>query len=421
MKLLCIAGVALLLLKANYAHLLTYCLLISSAVYILGALFLSWQNKYRPARTLLIGFLILFIALIAVWPAFTNESFISPTMAIITALIAVPLAGFILSAGLSVSHYAQWVKRSSKSQQYVTEQAEQRAKSELLAKISHEIRTPLSGVLGMATLLLDTPLSSKQRDYAQTLQGSGNELLSLINEILDISRLESKEIVLGYSEFNLASLLHECTQAFEHTAREQQVEFAVFLQPQAPETLIGDPVRLRQILLSILKNAFQRTQQGKVILSVTVENSSNSQLLFSVQDNGSPLSDEERHTLSTAQLHSKDLLSASFIGGNLGIIIANQLLSLMNGSLKIQPMAAVINSLLTFHLALPTQHRHRAKMMPCYRIKKFSLLIAIHSIKRFWRNNVASGACKFLRAHPVLTPWHICVIRRIKDKILQPF
>ncbi len=338
MKLLCIAGVALLLLKANYAHLLTYCLLISSAVYILGALFLSWQNKYRPARTLLIGFLILFIALIAVWPAFTNESFISPTMAIITALIAVPLAGFILSAGLSESHYAQWVKRSSKSQQYVTEQAEQRAKSELLAKISHEIRTPLSGVLGMATLLLDTPLSSKQRDYAQTLQGSGNELLSLINEILDISRLESKEIVLGYSEFNLASLLHECTQAFEHTAREQQVEFAVFLQPQAPETLIGDPVRLRQILLSILKNAFQRTQQGKVILSVTVENSSNSQLLFSVQDNGSPLSDEERHTLSTAQLHSKDLLSASFIGGNLGIIIANQLLSLMNGSLKIQPM-----------------------------------------------------------------------------------
>ena len=338
MKLLCIAGVALLLLKANYAHLLTYCLLISSAVYILGALFLSWQNKYRPARTLLIGFLILFIALIAVWPAFTNESFISPTMAIITALIAVPLAGFILSAGLSESHYAQWVKRSSKSQQYVTEQAEQRAKSELLAKISHEIRTPLSGVLGMATLLLDTPLSSKQRDYAQTLQGSGNELLSLINEILDISRLESKKIVLGYSEFNLASLLHECTQAFEHTAREQQVEFAVFLQPQAPETLIGDPVRLRQILLSILKNAFQRTQQGKVILSVTVENSSNSQLLFSVQDNGSPLSDEERHTLSTAQLHSKDLLSASFIGGNLGIIIANQLLSLMNGSLKIQPM-----------------------------------------------------------------------------------
>ena len=338
MKLLCIAGVALLLLKASYAHLLTYCLLISSAVYILGALFLSWQNKYRPARTLLIGFLILFIALIAVWPAFTNESFISPTIAIITALIAVPLAGFILSAGLSESHYAHWVKRSSKSQQYVTEQAEQRAKSELLAKISHEIRTPLSGVLGMATLLLDTPLSSKQRDYAQTLQGSGNELLSLINEILDISRLESKEIVLGYSEFNLASLLHECTQAFEHTAREQQVEFAVFLQPQAPETLIGDPVRLRQILLSILKNAFQRTQQGKVILSVTVENSSSSQLLFSVQDNGSPLSDEERHTLSTAQLHSKDLLSASFIGGNLGIIIANQLVSLMNGSLKIQPM-----------------------------------------------------------------------------------
>lgn len=100
---------------------------------------------------------------------------------------------------------------------------------------------------------------------------------------------------------------------------------------------MGDPVRLRQILLSILKNAFQRTQQGEVILSVTVENSANnSQLVFCVQDNGTPLSDEERHTLSTAQLQSKDLLSASFIGGHLGIITANQLLSLMNGSLNIQ-------------------------------------------------------------------------------------
>ncbi len=337
MTLLGIVGVALLLLKASAAHLLTYCLLISSAVYVLGSLFLLWQNQFNPARTLLIGFLILFVALIAVWPSFTNESFISPTIAIITALIAVPLAGFIISAGLSESHYAQWVKRANQSKQYVSEQAEQRAKSELLAKISHEIRTPLSGVLGMATLLLDTPLSSKQRDYAQTLHSSGNELLSLINEILDISRLESNEIVLGYSEFNLASLLRECTQAFEHTAQEQQVEFAVFLQPQAPETLMGDPVRLRQILLSILKNAFQRTQQGEVILSVTVENSANnSQLVFCVQDNGTPLSDEERHTLSTAQLQSKDLLSASFIGGHLGIITANQLLSLMNGSLNIQ-------------------------------------------------------------------------------------
>lgn len=337
MKVLCLAGIALLIVKVSYAHLLTYYLLISSAVYLLGTTLQLWQNNHSPARSLFIGFTILLGSLIAVWPAFTNESFISPPIAILITLIATPLAAVVLSAGLSESHYARLSKHSSKSHQAIAEQAEQRAKSELLAKISHEIRTPLSGVLGMTTLLLDTPLSSKQRDYAQTLQGSGNELLTLINEILDISRLESKEIVLGNSQFNLAGLLQECTQAFQQTAQDQDVEFAVFLQPQAPDTLTGDPVRLRQILLSILKNTFQRTHQGEIVLSVTVEHSiKGSDLVFSVQDNGTSLSDEERHTLTTAQLHSKDLLSASFIGGNLGIIIANQLLSLMKGSLTIQ-------------------------------------------------------------------------------------
>lgn len=336
---LILGGIALLVLKSSHAHLLTYYLLISSAVYLLGTALQLWHNQHVPARCLCIGFIILFSTLTAVWPSFTNESFISPAIAILVALIGVPLASIALSVGISESHYALLARHTSESHQQVTEQAEQRAKSELLAKISHELRTPLSGVLGMATLLLDTPLSSKQRDYAQTLQGSGNELLTLINEILDISRLESKDIVLGSSQFNLAGLLQECTQAFQHTAQEQQVEFAVFLQPQAPDTLTGDPVRVRQILLSILKNAFQRTHQGEIVLSATVEHSAQgSALMINVQDNGSPISNEERQILSTAQLHSKDLLSASFIGGNLGIIIANQLVSLMKGYLTIHNM-----------------------------------------------------------------------------------
>lgn len=336
-KILCITGIALLLLPAGYAHLLSYYLLISSAVLLLGSLLHLWHSDHPSARYLLIGFSVLFATLIVVWPSFSNESFISPSMAILITLIGVPLASITLSVGLSESYNALQEKHTSQSQQQATEQAEQRAKAELLAKISHEIRTPLSGVLGMAALLLDTPLSSKQRDYAQTIQGSGNELLTLINEILDISRLEARDIILGNSQFNLAGLLQECTQAFHQIAKEQQVVFTVFLQPQAPDTLTGDPVRLRQILLSILKNAFQRTQHGEITLSSTVEhNAQGSHLVFSVQDNGTPLSDEERHILSTSQLHSKDLLSASFIGGNLGIIIANQLLRLMHGSLSIE-------------------------------------------------------------------------------------
>ncbi len=337
MKLLYIGGIALLILNASYAHLLTYYLLISSSVILLSTALQLRQNNHSAASCLLIGFSVLLLTLITAWPAFSNEALLSPTIATLAILISAPLAGMALSAGLSQSHYALRERHTSQSQLQIAEQAEQRAKSELLAKISHEIRTPLSGVLGMTSLLLDTPLSSKQRDYAQTIQGSGNELLTLINEILDISRLESKEIVLGSSQFNLAGLLQECTQPLQHTAQEQQVDFTVFLQPQAPDTLIGDPVRLRQVLLSILKNAFQRTHQGEILLSTTVEHGAEgSHLVFSMQDNGTPLSAEECHILSTTQLHSKDLLSTSFIGGNLGIIIANQLLNLMHSSLIIQ-------------------------------------------------------------------------------------
>ena len=337
MGLLCLAGIGLLTLSAAYAYIFTYLLLISSTAVLLGCTLHLWHKHYSPARTLSIGLSLLCLPLIALWPTFSNESFLAADMGVLLVLISLLISAFIISIGLSESYRYQLAENTSASQRNLAEQAENRAKSELLAKISHEIRTPLSGVLGMTTLLLDTPLSSKQRDYAQTIQGSGNELLGLINEILDISRLESNEIVLGSTEFNLAGLLQECAQAFSNSAQQQQVELTVFLQPQVPETLFGDPVRLRQVLLSVLKNAFQRTLKGEIILSANVKQSSeHSQIIFSVQDTGTALTDKECHILNTAQLHSKDLLSASFIGGNLGIIIARQLITLMDGSFNIQ-------------------------------------------------------------------------------------
>lgn len=355
--LLSLSGIGLLALPTSYAHIFTYYLLISSAVILLGSTLHLWQSNYPPARTLFIGLSVFFITLIAVWPSLINESFLPVDSTSLFTLISLPISAVIISIGINKNHHYQLAQTSSMSRQSVAEEAENRAKSELLAKISHEIRTPLNGVLGMTTLLLDTPLSSKQRDYAQTIQGSGNELLGLINEILDISRLESNDIVLGHTQFNLAGLLQECSQAFSNSAHEQQVELTVFLQPQIAEILLGDPVRLRQILLSILKSAFQRTRHGEVTLSVTVDqHSKDAQLVFRIEDSGTPLSDEERHILSTAQLHSKDLLSASFIGGNLGIIIARQLVTLMQGTFTILHSAK--GTVFTFNLPFTPQHSH---------------------------------------------------------------
>lgn len=331
-----LGAASLLALTGPYAHLLTYFLLISSAVILLGSTLCFWEQNYLHARTLFAGFSILFLTLIALWPYFIYTSFLSPDSAVLYTLIGLSISAVVISTGISKAHFYQMRKNTNASRESAAKEAESRAKTELLAKISHEIRTPLSGVLGMTSLLLDTPLSSKQRDYAQTIQGSGNDLLGMINEILDISDLESNKIVLNHIQFNLVGLLQECTQAFSSAAQEQQVELTVFLQPQVPETLLGSPERLQQILLSILKNSFQRTHNGEVTLSTTIDQYNETpQLIFNVQDTGTPLSDEERHILCTAQPHSKDLLSASFIGGNLGIVIARQLVILMNGTFRI--------------------------------------------------------------------------------------
>lgn len=230
---------SLLALTAPYAHLLTYFLLISSAVILLGSTLYFWKEDYLPARTQFAGLSILLVTLVAAWPYFIHTSVLTADSAFLYTLISLPLSAILISIGISKAHYYQIGKKISASRESAAAQTESRAKAELLAKISHEIRTPLSGVLGMTSLLLDTPLSSKQRDYAQTIQGSGNDLLSMINEILDISDLESNKIVLNRIQFNLVGLLQECSQAFSTVAQEQQVELTVFLQPQVPETLLG--------------------------------------------------------------------------------------------------------------------------------------------------------------------------------------
>lgn len=359
MAVLCVGGISLLILAPPYAYILSFYLLLSSSVMLLGTALQLWRNHYPPARTLFIGLSTLCVPQLLAWPAFSNNAFFSADTAALISLISIAVSAFIISIGLSKSHREQVAKNTSVSQRHVAQEAENRAKTEFLAKISHEIRTPLSGVLGMTTLLLDTPLSSKQRDYAQTIQESGNELLSLINEILDITRLESNAVALSHTQFNLAALLQECSQIFSNKAHEQHTELTIFLQPQVPEILLGDPVRLRQVLLSILKNCFQRTFDGEVILSAALElHNTQTQLVFSVQDTGTPLSAEECNILNTAQLHSKDLLSASFIGGNLGVIIARQLVQLMAGQFKTQRSAQ--GTLFTFSIAFNPQHSQSA-------------------------------------------------------------
>jgi CheY-like chemotaxis protein/signal transduction histidine kinase len=313
---------------------LIYLLVLLTAVSVpLVAGYYYWPRGYRPARLVLAG-LVIFLAGFSVFlPALLGLGQLDPGWLVTGIFSFATVSGLLLSMAMVERRNQLDRENLARHTSAAASSAELRAKAEFLAKISHEIRTPMNGVLGMTELLLGTSLSAKQRDYVRTIHSSGNELLTLINEILDISRLESGQIELDEVQFDLNGLIEDCLQIFRAKAEQQQVELISFTQPQAPRVISGDPARLRQIILSVLDNAFKQTVEGEVLLTVALDNESDSpRLRIAVQDNGKPLPAEEREALLTGELQSKDFLAATQLGGRLGLIIARQLVTLMDGT-----------------------------------------------------------------------------------------
>ncbi|MET1080651.1 MAG: response regulator [Pseudomonas sp.] len=296
-----------------------------------------WRHGYRPARLFSLALLVFCASLLATLPPLFGYGAVQSDWLLFGVLSAAALTGFMLSMALSERQRRILQEEFSSSRALAASSAELKAKAEFLAKISHEIRTPMNGVLGMTELLLGTPLSTKQRDYVQTIHSAGNELLTLINEILDISKLESGQIELDDVQFDLTALIDDCLDIFRAKAEQQKVELINFIQPQVPRVIGGDPTRLRQTLLSLLDNAFKQTAEGEVLLVVALDNSgTGTRLRIAVQDSGRPLEASERDALLNAELHSKDFLAATKLGGRLGLIIARQLVRLMGGEFGIQ-------------------------------------------------------------------------------------
>ncbi|WP_339515802.1 hybrid sensor histidine kinase/response regulator [Pseudomonas sp. RL_15y_Pfl2_60] len=297
----------------------------------------QWRSGYAPARLFFVSIAILCAACIAslpihigIWPMPSDWLGYSFLLTIIS-------SSSVLCLAISERQRRITQERFSSSRELAASSAELKAKGDFLAKISHEIRTPMNGVLGMTELLLGTPLSTKQRDYVQTIHSSGNELLSLINEILDISKLESGQIELDDVQFDLNALIEDCLDIFRAKAEQQKVELISFIQPQVPRVISGDPTRIRQALLSLLDNAFKQTDEGEILLIAALESSGGKpRLRLAVQDSGKPMAPSERNALLHAELHSKDFLAATKLGGRLGLIIARQLIRLMDGEFGIQ-------------------------------------------------------------------------------------
>ena len=272
----------------------------------------------------------LLLGLSGAWPSL-------PVLVNASLLGASLLALYLYSRQLRERQRQRIHARLSASRAEATSRAEQAGKAKFLARISHEIRTPMNGVLGMTELLLGTPLSAKQRDYVQTIHSAGNELLLLINEILDISALESGKIELAEVQFDLHALIEECLDIFRVRAEQQSVELIGFVQPQVPRTIGGDPARLRQALLNLLDHAFRQTDEGEVLLVAALERDGAApRLRIAVQDSGRPLGAEEREALLNRRLHSRDYFDEGHSAGHPGLIVSRQLIELMHGEFGIE-------------------------------------------------------------------------------------
>jgi len=214
-----------------------------------------------------------------------------------------------------------------------------KVKSEFLANMSHEIRTPMNGVLGMARQLSRTPLSAEQAKMLNIIKSSGASLLVIINDILDLSKIEAAKVELESGPIELSSLLNELTHLFSQQAENKGIELFITTTPELTDFIfLGDETRLKQVLINLLGNAIKFTHRGSVLLNVIIEEVVNDEfkVTFSVSDTGIGIANEQLDSLFDAFSQADASITRRFGGTGLGLTISSKLLHLMNSSLKVE-------------------------------------------------------------------------------------